>query len=105
MGSRGAQVYLPTVRGPVQEQVRTFARSIAKKLAEAHPDIITAEYRVVKRPERHVLADPSLEGYFSDIERWARSPKIGREYISSREAFTIMKIDITSKTRPTRSCR
>jgi bifunctional non-homologous end joining protein LigD len=56
-GSRGVHVYVPIVRGPEQKQVWTFAKSLAKQLAEAHPDIITAEYRVAKRPDRRVLVD------------------------------------------------
>jgi bifunctional non-homologous end joining protein LigD len=56
-GSRGIHVYIPIVRGPLQKQVWTFAKSLAKELAERHPDLITAEYRVAKRPPNHVLVD------------------------------------------------
>jgi len=56
-GSRGIHVYIPIVRGPLQKQVWTFARSLAKELAERNPDIITAEYRVAKRPRKRVLVD------------------------------------------------
>jgi bifunctional non-homologous end joining protein LigD len=56
-GSRGIHVFVPIVRGPVQKQVWTFAKSLSKELATAHPDLITAEYRLAKRPERRVLVD------------------------------------------------
>jgi bifunctional non-homologous end joining protein LigD len=56
-GSRGMHVYVPIVRGPDQKQVWTFTKAFAKELAARHPDIVTAEYRVAKRPERHVLVD------------------------------------------------
>jgi bifunctional non-homologous end joining protein LigD len=56
-GSRGIHVYVPIVRGPLQKQVWTFAKSLAKELADQHPGIITAEYRVAKRPPNHVLVD------------------------------------------------
>jgi len=56
-GSRGIHVYVPIARGPVQKQVWTFAKNLAKELEAKQPDIITAEYRVAKRPENRVLVD------------------------------------------------
>jgi bifunctional non-homologous end joining protein LigD len=56
-GSRGIHVYVPIERGPLQKQVWTFAKSFARSLARKHPQLITAEYRVAKRPERHILVD------------------------------------------------
>jgi bifunctional non-homologous end joining protein LigD len=56
-GSRGIHIYVPIERGPLQKEVWTFAKSIAKELAGRHPDLITAEYRVAKRPPGHVLVD------------------------------------------------
>lgn len=56
-GSRGIHVYVPIARGPVQKQVWTFAKSVARELAERHPETITAEYRVAKRPRKRVLVD------------------------------------------------
>jgi len=56
-GSRGIHVYVPIVRGPVQKQVWTFAKALALSLAKAYPKLITAEYRVSKRPHGRVLVD------------------------------------------------
>ena len=56
-GSRGIHVYIPIVRGPVQKQVWTFAKAFSIELARRNPKLITAEYRVAKRPGRHVLVD------------------------------------------------
>ena len=56
-GSRGIHVYVPIVRGPLQKQVWTFAKAFAKELEANHPKVITAEYRVAKRPEKRVLVD------------------------------------------------
>ena len=56
-GSRGIHIYVPIVRGPLQKQVWTFAKKTAQQLAKAHPDLITAEYRIVKRPADRVLVD------------------------------------------------
>ena len=56
-GSKGIHIYVPIVRGPLQKQVWTFAKKMAFAMAARHPDLITAEYRVEKRPPRHVLVD------------------------------------------------
>ncbi len=56
-GSRGVHVYVPILRGPLQKQVWAFAKALAKELESAHSKIITAEYRVAKRPPRHILVD------------------------------------------------
>src|SRR6202040_3203150 len=56
-GSRGVHVYVPIVRGPLQKEVWTFAKTLAKALEARHPKIITAEYRIAKRPAQRVLVD------------------------------------------------
>ena len=56
-GSKGLHVYVPIVRGPVQKQVWTFAKALAQELAVRHPALITAEYRIAKRPHGRVLVD------------------------------------------------
>ncbi|MGC4085740.1 MAG: non-homologous end-joining DNA ligase [Vicinamibacterales bacterium] len=56
-GSKGLHVYVPIVRGPVQKQVWTFAKLLAHELATRHPALMTAEYRVAKRPHGRVLVD------------------------------------------------
>lgn len=56
-GSKGLHVYVLIAHGPVQKQVWTFAKMLAQELAARHPDIITAEYRVAKRPRGRVLVD------------------------------------------------
>ena len=56
-GSKGIHVYIPIVRKPTQKEVWTFAKAIAIELESRHPDVITAEYRKVKRPYARVLVD------------------------------------------------
>lgn len=56
-GSRGIHIYVPIVRGPVQKEVWSFAKAMAQALAGRNPGLITAEYRVAKRPDRRVLVD------------------------------------------------
>jgi bifunctional non-homologous end joining protein LigD len=56
-GSRGIHVYVPIVRGPLQKEVWTFAKNFAIAVAQKHADLITAEYRIAKRPKGHVLVD------------------------------------------------
>ncbi|HEY7165405.1 MAG TPA: non-homologous end-joining DNA ligase [Candidatus Binatia bacterium] len=56
-GSRGFHIYVPIVRGPNQREVWTVAKKFANALAALRPDLITAEYKVAKRPGRRVLVD------------------------------------------------
>ncbi len=56
-GSRGIHIYVPVVRGPTQKQVWTFAKEIARVLESHSPQLVTAEYRVAKRPKGRVLVD------------------------------------------------
>jgi DNA polymerase LigD, polymerase domain len=56
-GSKGIHIYVPIRCGPVQKQVWTFAKALAKKLEKQFPELITAEYRVAKRPAGRVLVD------------------------------------------------
>jgi bifunctional non-homologous end joining protein LigD len=56
-GSRGFHVYVPIVRGPTQKEVWAFAKQFANGLASLRPDLITAEYRIAKRPRQRVLVD------------------------------------------------
>jgi bifunctional non-homologous end joining protein LigD len=56
-GSRGIHIYVPIRRGPKQKQVWGFAKQLAQNLAGRFPTLITAEYRVAKRPAKHVLVD------------------------------------------------
>jgi bifunctional non-homologous end joining protein LigD len=56
-GSRGIHIYVPITRGPLQKQVWAFAKSFSRELATRHPKVITAEYRVDKRPAGRVLVD------------------------------------------------
>jgi bifunctional non-homologous end joining protein LigD len=56
-GSKGIHIYVPIVRGPTQKQVWTIAKEIAHVLASANPKLITAIYKVAKRPKGRVLVD------------------------------------------------
>jgi bifunctional non-homologous end joining protein LigD len=56
-GSRGLHVYVPIVRGPLQKDVWTFAKALAVELAARNPRLMTAEYKVAKRPHGRVLVD------------------------------------------------
>jgi bifunctional non-homologous end joining protein LigD len=56
-GSRGFHIYVPIVRGPTQKEVWTFAKEFATSLASLRSDLMTAEYRIAKRPRQRVLVD------------------------------------------------
>jgi bifunctional non-homologous end joining protein LigD len=56
-GSKGVHVYVPIKRGPTQKEVWTFTKALAMTLAAQYPSIMTAQYRVAKRPRGRVLVD------------------------------------------------
>jgi bifunctional non-homologous end joining protein LigD len=56
-GSKGIHVYVPIVRGPRQKEVWRFAKSFAQAMEGLHPSLVTAEYRIAKRPPDRVLVD------------------------------------------------
>jgi bifunctional non-homologous end joining protein LigD len=56
-GSTGMHVYVPIVRGPVQHEVWRFAKRVAREMERRHPSLVTAEYRIAKRPRGRVLVD------------------------------------------------
>ena len=56
-GSSGVHVYIAIKRGPTQKQVWTFAKALAQALADKHPKLLTAVYRVADRPKGRVLVD------------------------------------------------
>ena len=55
-GGRGLHVLVPLRRGPDQEEVRSFTRSICQELAKSSPGGITVEMRKANRQNR-VFAD------------------------------------------------
>ncbi|MBX9679907.1 MAG: hypothetical protein K2X38_14185 [Gemmataceae bacterium] len=56
-GSRGVHIHVPIERGPTQKEVWTFAKALAFELSARHPNLITSEYRIAKRPKGRVLVD------------------------------------------------
>ena len=56
-GSKGIHVYVPIVRGPTQKEVWRFAKQFAQDMAKLKPALITAEYKIAKRPAGRVLVD------------------------------------------------
>jgi len=56
-GSKGIHVYVAIKRSLVQHNVWEVSKEIGYQIARAHPDVLTAEYRVAKRPAGRVLVD------------------------------------------------
>ncbi len=50
-------MYVPIVRGPTQDTVLTFAKTLATELAARNPKLMTLDYRVASRPRNRVLVD------------------------------------------------
>ena len=102
-GSKGMHVYVPIVRGPPQKQVWTFAKEMAKSLEQLYPEVITAEYRIEKRPRRprpgrlqperlgphsglRLLGAPEAPGHrlhAGDLGRGARRASASRTFAST----------------------
>ena len=56
-GSKGIHIYIPIMRGPTQGQVWSFAKEFSRVVAAQKPDLLTAVYKVSKRPQGRVLVD------------------------------------------------
>ena len=56
-GSKGIHIYIPIVHGPTQHEAWSFAKAFGVELAARHPELMTAEYVVAKRPAGRVLVD------------------------------------------------
>ncbi|HVN68991.1 MAG TPA: non-homologous end-joining DNA ligase [Candidatus Binatia bacterium] len=56
-GSKGVHIYVAIESGPTQHEVWEIAKEIGQQIARAHPDVLTAEYTIAKRPKRRVLVD------------------------------------------------
>jgi bifunctional non-homologous end joining protein LigD len=56
-GGSGMHVYVAIVRGPRQKEVWGFAKAFAQTMERLYPDVVTAEYRIAKRPAGRVLVD------------------------------------------------
>jgi bifunctional non-homologous end joining protein LigD len=61
-GSRGVHVWAPLRRGPDFDQVKAFARELARLLAARHPEELTTEARKAKRGDR-ILIDVARNTY------------------------------------------
>src|SRR4051812_515190 len=56
-GSRGIHIYIPLQRKATQKEVWQVAKQFAIALARRHPELMTAEYRIQKRPPGRILVD------------------------------------------------
>jgi bifunctional non-homologous end joining protein LigD len=56
-GSKGIHIYIPIVRGPTQGQVWSFAKEFSRAVSAQAPNLLTAVYKVSKRPQGRVLVD------------------------------------------------
>jgi bifunctional non-homologous end joining protein LigD len=66
-GSKGVHIYVGIRRDKVQHDVWEIAKAIGVQIAKAHPDVLTAEYRVAKRPPNHVLIDYNQNAWGSTL--------------------------------------
>ncbi len=84
-GSRGIHIYVPIRRGPKQKQVWGFAKELARNLAAKFPKLITAEYRIAKRPAKHVLVDYNQNAWGRTLASvYSARPKARRDCFDAR---------------------
>lgn len=106
-GSRGIHVYVPIERGPLQKQVWTFAKNFSLRLAEEHPELITAIYKVANRPDKHVLVDYNQNAWGRTLASvYSVRPKPGATVSAPLEWSEVEKgcaiEDFTLRTMPER---
>jgi bifunctional non-homologous end joining protein LigD len=65
-GSRGMHVLVPIVVGPTNDEVSSFARDVAVRLAAAHPDQLTVDPRLAAR-EGKVYIDTLRNGFAQTV--------------------------------------
>jgi len=65
-GSRGLHVFLPLRAGLGFDEVLSFAQEFGKRLAAAHPDILTTEQRLIARRDR-VYLDPFRNAFGATV--------------------------------------
>lgn len=56
-GSSGVHIYVAIRSGPTQHEVWEIAKEIGHQIARTHAEVLTAEYRIAKRPHHRVLVD------------------------------------------------
>ncbi|HEX7363169.1 MAG TPA: hypothetical protein VF283_21985 [Bryobacteraceae bacterium] len=66
-GSHGLHISVPIYRKPVQKEVLEAAKRIAIELAKLHPDEITTEPRISRRPPGRVLIDYNPNAWGSTL--------------------------------------
>jgi bifunctional non-homologous end joining protein LigD len=65
-GSRGVHVVVPLRRDHDVDEVRRFARDVARVIAERYPDDLTVEARKAKRGDR-ILVDVARNGWAQTV--------------------------------------
>lgn len=77
-GSKGMHIYIPIRRGPLQKEVWTFAKVLAKMVEARHPTLLTAEYRVARRPRGRVLVDYNQNAWGRTLASvYSPRPRVG----------------------------
>ena len=65
-GGKGMHIFVPIRVGPDADEVASFARQIAKRLVDEHPDLLTVEFSIAKRGGR-VYLDSGRNGYAQTV--------------------------------------
>jgi bifunctional non-homologous end joining protein LigD len=95
-GATGIHMYLPVEPVYTYEQLRTFAEIVARVVTTAHPNLVTSERSVAKRPAGRVLIDvhQNAEG------RPLAAPYVVRAFPKAPVSAPVLPSELRSSLQP-----
>lgn len=97
-GATGFHLYVPVEPGYTYEHVRTFAEIVGRLVAAEHPELVTQERTVEKRPPGRVLIDASQNAYGRPLA----APYVVRAFPKAPVSAPIEPKELRSTLRPDR---
>ncbi len=95
-GATGFHLYLPVERGYNYEQLRTFAEIVARVVTAKHPNLVTHERTVAKRPAGRVLIDVHQNA----LGRPLAAPYVVRAFPKAPVSTPVSPRELRSHLRP-----
>ncbi len=95
-GATGFHLYLPVERGYSYEQLRAFAEIVARFITAAHPNLVTQERTVAKRPAGRVLIDVHQNA----LGRPLAAPYVVRAFPKAPVSAPVSPRELRARLRP-----
>jgi bifunctional non-homologous end joining protein LigD len=96
---------VPIRRGPLQKDVWDFAKRFALALESQAPKLVTAEYRVAKRPAGRVLVDYNQNAWGRTLASvYSVRPRTARSGVDARSRGTRSSAVSRSTTSASTTC-